>query len=96
MECVSTCCGIPFSISLRRFVDSHPIHPSTVHWPIGLITASFGLDALDLLRNKNYVSPGLDKFLPPVSAARLTSHYMGALGVIMAVPSILTGLAELC
>ncbi|GAA6055919.1 hypothetical protein JCM3770_002360 [Rhodotorula araucariae] len=72
----------------------HPLHPATVHFPIGLLSISFALDALQLAPA---LSHGLNylKLLPPAAVINTLSHYTGAAGMLAALPSIATGLAEL-
>ncbi|GAA6007408.1 hypothetical protein JCM10207_006331 [Rhodosporidiobolus poonsookiae] len=72
----------------------HPLHPATVHFPIGLLSISFGLDALQLAPA---LTSGLNylKVLPPAAVVNTLSHYTGAAGILFALPSILTGISEL-
>ncbi|GAA5893269.1 hypothetical protein JCM8208_004393 [Rhodotorula glutinis] len=78
----------------QRPLMSHPIHPATVHFPIGLLSISFALDALQLApaftSGLNYL-----KVLPPAAAVNVVSHYTGAAGLLAAVPTVASGLAEL-
>jgi len=79
--------------------NSHPIHPSTVHFPIGLLSFSFALDALTLAHMKApsllAVIPFASWMLPSSAAAQLVSHYACAAGLLAAVPTVISGLAEL-
>ncbi|BGP54883.1 hypothetical protein JCM8202_003392 [Rhodotorula sphaerocarpa] len=72
----------------------HPIHPATVHYPIGLLSISFGLDALQLAP---LLTSGLTwlKVMPPAAVVNTLSHYTGAAGLLSAIPTVLSGLAEL-
>ncbi|ORY28147.1 hypothetical protein BCR39DRAFT_559641 [Naematelia encephala] len=70
----------------------HPIHPSTVHWPIAFLSASFGIVSLNLVPSA-IISP-LSKILPPLSTLPALAHYAAAAGVLTAIPSIVTGLGE--
>jgi len=73
--------------------NSHPLHPSMVHWPVALLTTGFMLDGLELFRRK--VAPkALTTFLPS-SATNILAHYSTAGGVLFAIPAVVTGLAEL-
>ncbi|GAA6058870.1 hypothetical protein JCM10212_002814 [Sporobolomyces blumeae] len=74
--------------------SSHPLHPATVHVPIGLLSLSLFLDSLRIVPT---VASGLNaaKLLPPATAMSTVSHYVGAGGLIFAVLSVLTGLSEL-
>jgi len=75
--------------------NSHPIHPSTVHWPVALLTTSFAIDGLDLVSRKGLIPSSISSMLPPMSGLRVTSHYMCSIGTVMAGISVVTGLAEL-
>ncbi|TNY18831.1 hypothetical protein DMC30DRAFT_418489 [Rhodotorula diobovata] len=72
----------------------HPLHPATVHYPIGLLSISFALDALQiapaLTSGLNYL-----KLLPPAAAINVLSHYTGAAGMLAALPTLASGIAEL-
>ncbi|GAA5861144.1 hypothetical protein JCM3774_002204 [Rhodotorula dairenensis] len=72
----------------------HPIHPATVHYPIGLLSISFGLDALQLAP---WLTSGLTwlKIMPPAAVVNVLSHYTGAAGLIAALPTLASGIAEL-
>ncbi|GAA5933673.1 hypothetical protein JCM3775_003768 [Rhodotorula graminis] len=78
----------------RPWLMAHPIHPATVHYPIGLLSISFALDALQVApaftSGLNYL-----KVLPPAAAINVLSHYTGAAGLLAAIPTIASGLAEL-
>ncbi|KAK4685081.1 hypothetical protein P7C73_g5072, partial [Tremellales sp. Uapishka_1] len=68
----------------------HPIHPSTVHWPIAFLTASFGLTTLSLLP-PSFMPTFI---LPPPATLPALAHYSAGAGVLFAMPSIATGLGE--
>ncbi|POY73740.1 hypothetical protein BMF94_3278 [Rhodotorula taiwanensis] len=72
----------------------HPIHPATVHYPIGLLSISFGLDALQIAP---WLTTGLTwlKIMPPAAVVNVLSHYTGAAGLIAALPTLASGIAEL-
>ncbi|GAA5986860.1 hypothetical protein JCM10908_000926 [Rhodotorula pacifica] len=78
----------------KLFNSGHPIHPATVHYPIGLLSISFGLDALQLAP---WLTSGLTwlKVMPPAAAVNVLSHYTGAAGLIAALPTLASGIAEL-
>lgn len=65
-----------------------------VHYPIGLLSISFGLDALQLAP---LLTSGLTwlKVMPPAAVVNTLSHYTGAAGLLSAIPTLLSGLAEL-
>lgn len=80
--------------------SSHPAHPATVHFPIGLWTASFTLNAA------NHFTPGifpksvsqsgfLSRFVPPSAAVPVLAHYLNGAGLIFSTVTIATGVAEL-
>ncbi|GAA6064576.1 hypothetical protein JCM10212_006201 [Sporobolomyces blumeae] len=73
---------------------SHPLHPATVHLPVGLLTLSYSLDAVQVVP---HLAQGLTwlKVLPPVAVINTLSHYVGAAGLLFAIPTVLTGLSEL-
>lgn len=75
--------------------NSHPLHGGVVHWPAALLSTSFALDALELVRKTDIIPSGLEQYLPASPAARITSHYACAAGLLTAIPAVLTGLAEL-
>lgn len=79
---------------------SHPIHPATVHFPIGLWTASFGLNVL------NHFTPGvfptkvsssgiLSRFVPPLAAVPVMAHYLNGAGLLFSTVTIASGVSEL-
>lgn len=74
----------PCQVELRR----------TVHYPIGLLSISFGLDALQLAP---WLTSGLTwlKIMPPAAVVNVLSHYTGAAGLIAALPTLASGIAEL-
>ncbi|GAA5918015.1 hypothetical protein JCM6882_007590, partial [Rhodosporidiobolus microsporus] len=77
---------------IRSF--GHPLHPATVHFPIGFLSLSLGLDALQVAPA---LSSGLTylKILPPTALLNQLSHYTGAAGILFSLPSLATGLSEL-
>ncbi|GAA5859711.1 hypothetical protein JCM8547_006994 [Rhodosporidiobolus lusitaniae] len=72
----------------------HPLHPATVHFPIGFLSLSLGLDALQVAPA---LSHGLTylKVMPPTAVLNTLSHYTGAAGLLFAIPTVTTGLMEL-
>jgi hypothetical protein len=79
---------------------NHPIHPATVHFPIGLWTASFGLNVL------HHFTPGvfpnsasstglLTRFIPPLSSVPMMAHYLNGAGLLFSTVTIATGVTEL-
>ncbi|GJN89537.1 hypothetical protein Rhopal_002524-T1 [Rhodotorula paludigena] len=72
----------------------HPLHPATVHYPIGLLSIAFTLDALQLAPA---LTSGLTwlKIMPPAAVVNTISHYTGAAGLLAALPAVATGVMEL-
>ncbi|WWC66123.1 uncharacterized protein I206_100023 [Kwoniella pini CBS 10737] len=68
----------------------HPIHPATVHWPIAFLTLTFGITSLDLVPLSLYPK----SILPPRATLNTLAYYSAGLGVISALPAIITGLGE--
>jgi len=78
--------------------NSHPIHPATVHFPIAFLCLSYFLDIVyglatlpataGFVRNTYNIAP----FLGEISRF---SHYLNILGLITAVPAVVTGGIEL-
>ena len=66
-----------------------PFHPATVHFPIAFLALSFGLDAL-------YAAlPRLPKTwassVPPSTDLTRASYYLMSLGLITAIPAVMSG-----
>ncbi|GAA5864465.1 hypothetical protein JCM1840_000509 [Sporobolomyces johnsonii] len=71
-----------------------PLHPATVHYPIGLFSLSFALDALQVLP---HLARGLTwlKLMPPAAVVNTISHYACGARLLMAGPTVLSGAWEL-
>ncbi len=71
---------------------SKPIHPATVHFPIAFLTLAFGLDILHQL------TPALPSFLtsslPPHTDLTRASYYSLSLGLLTAIPALVTGVQQ--
>lgn len=69
-----------------------PIHPAVVHFPIAFLALAFGLDIL------NSASPRLPatitNHLPLAADATRASYYLLSLGLLTALPAIVTGTRE--
>ena len=74
------------------FPCSHPVHPATVHWPLAFLTTSYGLDAL--LYSHAYLPSSLTSLLPAATELSRISYYALGLGVLTALPSISSGVAQ--
>jgi len=73
----------------------HPFHPATVHFPIAFLSLSWGLDILYAATAKLQLSPLVKTFgtsLPDISRG---AHYMQAIGLVAAIPAILSGVQQL-
>jgi len=81
-------------VGMGQGISSHPLHPATVHLPIGLLSLSFFLDSTQVIPQ---LSNGLNAFklLPPAATLNAVSHYVGGAGLLFAVPTVLTGMSEL-
>jgi uncharacterized membrane protein len=67
----------------------HP-HPASVHFPIAFLALGCGLDLLQALLHFNPQSLALNDIGATIDIAK-SAHYVQALGVISAVPAIITG-----
>lgn len=71
---------------------SKPVHPAAVHFPIAFLSLAFGLDVLHKL------SGSLPKFiasnLPATADVSRASYFLLSLGLITAVPALITGIRE--
>jgi len=78
--------------------NSHPLHPALIHLPLSALTLSFSLDAFNLWGprpNKLFDTIfGNLTYLTPATLHEY-SYYLSGLGLILAVPAVTTGLAEL-
>jgi len=66
-----------------------PIHPATVHFPIAFLALSWGIDIL------NHFSPNLPRSITSNLAVSTdlsrASYYLLSIGLISAIPSLVTG-----
>ncbi|KAJ4344603.1 uncharacterized protein N0V89_012347 [Didymosphaeria variabile] len=71
------------------FLNSHPVHPATVHFPITFLTTAYTLDTAYGLANRlRFLTP----FLSDISRIAYLSHWAG---LITSLPAITSGSAEL-
>lgn len=78
---------IPFS--------SHPIHPSTVHFPIAFLTGS---NILNLLYGACLYTPALVPFAVDkenTGTIAILGYFLNLTGIVTSIPAVLTGFAEL-
>jgi uncharacterized membrane protein len=84
------------TIGLGKFgSNGHPIHPSTVHWPIAFLSVAWVLDLACTLTGEShstFASLGLGSRSNEL--ARM-AYYCHALGVLTAIPATITGAVEL-
>jgi len=69
----------------------HPLHPATVHFPIAFLSLAWGLDILYAATTKLQLAPlvkSVGTSLPDISRG---AHYMQVIGLIAAVPAVLSG-----
>jgi uncharacterized membrane protein len=72
--------------------SSKPIHPAAVHFPIAFLSLAFGLDVLHKLSASlpNVISTNL----PATADVSRASYWLLSLGLITAVPALITGIRE--
>jgi uncharacterized membrane protein len=76
--------------------SSHPIHPSTVHFPIAFLSLSFAFDTLTGLTRGGYLPSSLNAWgHEHISDFAFSSYGLNVLGLITAIPATITGAAEL-
>jgi len=82
------------ALGLGKFgKNGHPIHPSTVHWPLAFLSTAYGLDGLTMLIRKDIISVrSIGTFINDLPRV---SFYCHILGVLTALPAAATGIAEL-
>ncbi|KAK5165927.1 uncharacterized protein LTR77_008851 [Saxophila tyrrhenica] len=69
-----------------------PIHPAAVHFPIAFLALAFGLDILHTLSGS--LPSTITKSLPPPTDLTRASYHLLSLGLITAVPALVTGVRE--
>lgn len=74
---------------------SHPIHPSTVHFPIAFFTTA---NSLNLLYGLAIYFPSLSPITPDkfnTGALTILGYFANVAGLVTSIPALLTGNAEL-
>jgi len=83
-------------VGLGKFgSNSHPIHPSTVHFPIAFLSAS---NILNLLYGAAVYTPALVPFAVDkenVGTITLVGYAINLVGIVTSIPAVATGFAEL-
>lgn len=74
-------------------MSSRPIHPATVHFPIAFLFAAYALDILHTYRHSLPAS-AQNALLGPNDITR-SSYYLLSLGLVTAIPAVVTGGREL-
>jgi len=75
-------------------MSEHPIHPATVHFPLTFLTFGAGLDIIYGLATSPSTAKAvhaLFDFNPHLTNLALFAHYLNILGLLTAVPSVLSG-----
>jgi len=75
--------------------NSHPIHPSTVHFPIAFLTGS---NILNLLYGACLYTPALVPFAVDkenTGTIAILGYFLNLTGIVTSIPAVLTGFAEL-
>jgi uncharacterized membrane protein len=73
-------------------VDSHPLHPAIVHWPLAFLTSAFGIDVL--LPMLQYLPTDIAKFVPSSTELTRISYYALSAGLLTAVPALISGILQ--
>lgn len=82
---------MPFDIYNVTMSGEKPIHPATVHFPIAFLSLAWGLDILYAATTKLQLAPlvkSVGTSLPDISRG---AHYLQAIGLITAIPAVLSG-----
>lgn len=75
--------------------NSHPVHPSTVHFPIAFLT---GANILNLLYGAAIYTPALVPFAidkENLGTIALVGYAINLVGIVTSIPAVATGSAEL-
>lgn len=85
-------------LTLHLSLNSHPVHPALVHFPLAFNTLSFGLDILYGLTTV-FIKPAFltSRFSAPETLLDITrlSYFLLCTGLITAVPTIMSGNKQL-
>lgn len=69
-----------------------PVHPATVHFPIAFLSLAYGLDILHTVRPN--LPASVTSYVPADFDLTRASYYLLGLGLITAVPAVITGGAQ--
>lgn len=69
-----------------------PLHPATVHFPISFLTLSYGLDVIQPFRS--WLPKIVESALPQQAELAKISYYALSLGLLTALPSVFSGVAQ--
>lgn len=75
--------------------NSHPVHPSTVHFPIAFLSAS---NILNLLYGATIYAPYLVPFATDkqnTGTITIAGYAINLVGIVTSIPALVTGFAEL-
>jgi uncharacterized membrane protein len=75
-----------------HFSFSRPLHPATVHFPIAFLFLGFGLDIIYQAGDR--IPANVSQHLPNAADLTRASYYLILLGLISAVPAVITGLQQ--
>lgn len=70
-------------------MSSKPIHPATVHFPIAFLSLAYGLDILHTIRPN--LPASVTAYVPVDFDLTRASYYLLGLGLITAVPAVVSG-----
>lgn len=68
---------------------SKPVHPATVHFPLGLLLTAYGLDVLDSVYSA--VPTAISTYLPSTLEIPRLSYYALSAGLLASIPAIMSG-----
>jgi len=75
--------------------NSHPVHPATVHFPIAFLTLA---NILNILYGTSLYLPAIfpfDNDQENTGTITILAYFLNAVGILSAIPAVLTGFAEL-
>jgi uncharacterized membrane protein len=76
-------------------INSHPVHPATVHFPIAFLSLAAGLDILYGVTTQFKVPYLIQTFGSNLGDISKASYGLYALGLITAIPAVLSGAQQL-
>lgn len=86
--------NLPFNL-LTSIYSSHPVHPSTVHFPIAFLTAA---NVLNLIYGTALFFPLFSPFTVDkenMGTVTILGYFLNVLGIVTSIPAVVTGFAEL-